>query len=131
MKICENKNCDGKTELDTDGHCTTCGKYIKFYENSDTSLRDSFVPKPKPLEGAKELLGIQLSPVCISITVADLERMRENAKEGIDAMVMYNPDEPDKMLKDAMTIKNNKLYTIMNILDKYEYMEYEGFEGPD
>lgn len=79
---------------------------------------------------ASKLETIQQSKVYIQLTMDDFQALRKAAETAIRPRVPYNAADLNQMANTAAMITNGELSKIVNILEKYEYMEHEGFAGP-
>ena len=73
---------------------------------------------------------IVMHPMYIQIEMDDFQRLRDAARNAMAPMVVYTPDVPEEMRREAEEQRFKCLNDMQIILDKYEYMEHEGFAGP-
>ena len=64
--------------------------------------------------------------VKIVLSVKDFEYIRKQVKEALSPKVVFSPQFPENMEKEAMEIINFSLYEMEKVLDKYENMDLCG-----
>jgi len=71
-----------------------------------------------------------MQPVLMTIQMDDFQKIREAMHNILNPVVPYTPKNPEIMRGFAQNIIDSNLLIISKLLDKYEYMEHEGFDRP-